>query len=92
MRPLGEAFRDAGYTMLGPRLPGHGTSPEDMAGTGAGDWIGAVEDALAQLQTRCTRVFMTGLSMDGTLTLYMAGKFPDAFAGHCQVDEGSGCP
>ena len=81
MRPLGEAFRDAGYTVLGPRLPGHGTSPEDMAKTGARDWTGAVEDALARLQSRCERVFMTGLSMGGTLTLYMAGKHPNALAG-----------
>jgi carboxylesterase len=47
----------------------------------ARDWTGAVEDALAVLQSRCKRVFMTGLSMGGTLTLYLAGKHPEAFAG-----------
>jgi carboxylesterase len=81
MRPLGEALHQAGYTVLGPRLPGHGTSPEDMATTGARDWVAGVEAALAQLKTRCARVFMTGLSMGGTLTLYMAGQHPQAFAG-----------
>lgn len=81
MRPLGEAYHEAGYTVLGPRLAGHGTSPEDMAETGARDWIASVEAALAQLRSRCRMVFMTGLSMGGTLTLYMAGRHPDAFAG-----------
>jgi carboxylesterase len=81
MRPLGEALSQAGYTVLGPRLPGHGTSPEDMAKTGARDWVAGVATALAELQTRCSRVFMTGLSMGGTLTLYMAGQHPQAFAG-----------
>lgn len=81
MRPLGEAYHAAGYTVAGPRLAGHGTSPEDMAKTGARDWIHSVEDALAGLQKKCSRIFMTGLSMGGTLTLYMAAQHPEAFAG-----------
>jgi carboxylesterase len=81
MRPLGVALHDAGYTVLGPRLPGHGTSLDDMARTGARDWIAGVEAALAELRAKCRLVFMTGLSMGGTLTLYMAGKYPEAFAG-----------
>ncbi len=81
MRPLGVALHQAGYTVLGPRLAGHGTTPEDMAATGARDWIGSAEAALAALRQRCRRIIMTGLSMGGTLTLYMAGKYPDAFAG-----------
>ena len=81
MRPLGMALHEAGYTVAGPRLPGHGTSLDDMARTGARDWVGGVEAALAGLQAKCRLVFMTGLSMGGTLTLYMAGKYPEAFAG-----------
>ncbi len=81
MRPLGEAFHRAGYSVSGPRLAGHGTSPEDMAETGARDWIASVEKALSDLQARCDRIVMTGLSMGGTLTLYMAGRHPGAFAG-----------
>lgn len=81
MRPLGEAFHRAGYTVSGPRLAGHGISPEAMAETGARDWVASVEVALADLQARCDRIVMTGLSMGGTLTLYMAGRHPEAFAG-----------
>jgi carboxylesterase len=81
MFPLGRALHQAGYTVLGPRLPGHGTSLEDMARTDARDWIAGVEAALEKLQAKCRKIFMTGLSMGGTLTLYMAGQYPDAFAG-----------
>lgn len=81
MWQLGKALNEAGYTIKGPLLPGHGTSLEDMARTGARDWIAGVEAALAALQAQCRLVFMTGLSMGGTLTLYMAGKYPGAFAG-----------
>ena len=81
MRPLGEAYHAAGYTVAGPRLAGHGTSPEDMATTGAQDWINSVEDALEGLQAKCSTIFMTGLSMGGTLTLYMAAQHPEVFAG-----------
>lgn len=81
MRRFGEALHQAGYTVLGPRLPGHGTTPEDMATTGAADWVAGIESAFAELKTRCRRIFMAGLSMGGTLTLYMAGLHPEAFAG-----------
>jgi carboxylesterase len=81
VRALGHGLNEAGYTVLGPLLPGHGTSPEDMATTGARDWVAEVEAALTQLKTRCSRVFMAGLSMGGTLTLYMAGQHPESFAG-----------
>ena len=45
MRPLGEALRGAGYTVMAPLLPGHGTSLEDMSRTSGGDWLHCVRDA-----------------------------------------------
>lgn len=81
MRPLGEAYHRSGFTVAGPRLAGHGTSPEDMAASRARDWIGSVEAALDDLRARCKTIFMTGLSMGGTLTLYMAARYPEVFAG-----------
>jgi carboxylesterase len=74
MRPLGEHLAAAGHTVIGPRLAGHGTTPEDMALTTAGDWIASVDAALEDLKSRCTQVFMVGLSMGGLLTLYTAAK------------------
>ncbi len=62
----------------GPRLPGHGTSPDDMETTGYLDWVGEAEKALHELAARKRRVFVTGLSMGGSLTLNLAARFPSS--------------
>jgi len=77
IRFLSEQFRDAGYTVLAPRLSGHGTAPQDMAAKTYLDWIFNVEEALATLKETCTTIFVAGLSMGGTLTLYLAEKYPE---------------
>ena len=77
MQPLGEYLNQTeGWTTLGVKLKGHGETPAAMALTTAQDWIDSVEEGLQQLEKRCKHIFMTGLSMGGTLTLYMAGRFP----------------
>lgn len=82
MRFLGEFLaQEGGLTVIGPRLKGHGTSPEDMAGSTADDWITSVEEAMGVLQERCDTIFVTGLSMGGTLSLYLAAMHPKVFAG-----------
>ena len=82
MRYLGEGLhRRFGFSVVGPRLPGHGTSPDDMETTGYLDWMGEAERALHELAKRKSKVFVTGLSMGGTLTLNLAARFPDLVAG-----------
>lgn len=82
MRFLGEYLaKEGGLTVCGPRLKGHGTSVEDMAASTAEDWIRSVEEAFQTLKDRCKIVFITGLSMGGTLSMYMAGMYPDEVAG-----------
>ncbi|KPC97988.1 Thermostable monoacylglycerol lipase [Geobacillus sp. BCO2] len=76
MRPLAEAYAKAGYTVCLPRLKGHGTHYEDMERTTFGDWIDSVEEGYEWLKERCGTIFVTGLSMGGTLTLYMAERYP----------------
>jgi carboxylesterase len=77
MRPLGEAYAKAGYTVCGPRLKGHGTHYEEMEQTQYSDWIASIEEGFQWLKDRCDDIFVTGLSMGGTLTLYMAEKHPE---------------
>lgn len=86
MRPLGQALHRAGFTVSGPRLAGHGISPEAMSRTGARDWVASVEEAYAALRARVQRVFVTGLSMGGTLTLYMAGQHAGEIAGAIPIN------
>ena len=77
VRDLGEGLHKRhGFTVVGPRLPGHGTSPDDMETTGYLDWVGEAERALHELAARKRRVFVTGLSMGGSLTLNLAARFP----------------
>jgi len=38
------------------------------------------------LQEQCSKIFITGLSMGGTLTLYMAAMYPDIFAGAIPIN------
>jgi len=82
MRFLGETLaREGGFTVVGPRLTGHGTTPEEMAQASAQDWVNDLEEALATLRQQCSKIFITGLSMGGTLTLYMAAMHADLFRG-----------
>ena len=79
VRPLAEAFAAAGFTTELPRLPGHGTSLDDMKTTGWGDWAATAEQAYDQLAARCSpgKVVVAGLSMGGTLTAWLGATRPD---------------
>ena len=80
MKPLGEYLnRTEGWTVRGVRLKGHGETPAAMALTTAQDWIDSVEAGVQELEKRCKHVFISGLSMGGTLTLYMAARYPGRF-------------
>jgi carboxylesterase len=77
MRPLAEAMADAGFTVELPLLPGHGTSIEDMVTTRWADWSAAAERAYEELAARCSALVVAGLSMGGTLTLWLAERHPE---------------
>ncbi|RFA30769.1 hypothetical protein CAI21_04480 [Alkalilimnicola ehrlichii] len=82
VRYLGEYLAEkGGFTVSVPRLPGHGTAPEDMARTTAEDWLQCVRTALAELNERCTSIFVVGLSMGGTLSLHLAATQQDIVHG-----------
>lgn len=77
MRPLAEAFAAAGFTVDLPVLPGHATRLEDMLPTRWADWSSAAEAAYQRLAARCERVVVAGLSMGGTLTVWLATRHPE---------------
>ena len=77
MRGLAEAFAAAGFTVELPRLPGHGTTVEDMKTTGWADWTAEVEAAYQRLAARTDKVVVSGLSMGGSLTLWTALQHPE---------------
>lgn len=76
MRLLGEFLADKGYTVLGIRLPGHGTKIEDLNRVTWQDWSNAVLDGWHILHPNTRRVFLIGFSMGGALALYHAAHLP----------------
>lgn len=93
MRPLAEALADAGLAVEMPRLPGHGTSIDDMVETGWDDWLAEAERTLLALQTRTTsgKVVVVGLSMGGALTAALAEAHPE-LAGIVLINTPVGAP
>lgn len=75
MRPIAYALNKQGYTVSMPRLAGHGTSAQEMVTTGYQDWINSAEEAYHQLREKVKNVYVFGLSMGGTLSLYLAQKY-----------------
>ena len=76
MRLLGDYLQKQGYTVLAPRLCGHGTSVAEMAATGWPQWYDAVQDGYHLLQGLCSRISVVGLSMGGLLSLKLAVDYP----------------
>jgi carboxylesterase len=72
MRWMGEYLADRGYSVLGIRLAGHATHPDDMIRTRWNDWTASVEDGYHILQALADDIFLIGLSMGGVLALLMS--------------------
>jgi len=81
IRPWAEHLAEAGLTVSAPRLPGHGTTWQDLARTGWRDWYGCAEEAFTALTAKCDRVFVTGLSMGACLALRLAQVHGKAVSG-----------
>ncbi len=72
MVPWGKHLAERGFGVSVPRLPGHGTSWQEMNRTGWHDWYGELERALEKLKTEHDHVVVGGLSMGGGLVLKLA--------------------
>jgi carboxylesterase len=76
MRLMGEFLQQQGFTVLGPRLCGHGTSAAEMADTAWPHWYSAVEDGYHLLKAVCDDIAVVGLSLGGLLSFKLAGEYP----------------
>lgn len=76
MRALGAQLALAGFTVLGVRLPGHGTTPEDLASTSWQQWLRAVEEGFTLLTNQGMRVYGVGQSAGALLLLALARRQP----------------
>ena len=78
VRPLARILHQAGYTVSGPLLPGHGSIPQDANRYTWQDWTAAIAMATRELQEGCTQIFLGGESMGGLLALFQAAQMPQA--------------
>lgn len=76
MRLLGRVLVRAGHLVLALRLPGHGTTPEDLAGRQCEEWLAATARAGAYLSRQVPRVYGIGQSTGGLVLLAAADRFP----------------
>ncbi|MGH3360208.1 MAG: alpha/beta hydrolase [Nocardioidaceae bacterium] len=80
MLPWANHLVERGYSVRVPRLPGHGTTWQELNRTRWPDWYAEVERAFTELRERCERVVVAGLSMGGCLVLRIAEQYPDDVA------------
>jgi carboxylesterase len=74
-------LESAGFRVVVPRLPGHGTSWQELNQTEWTDWYSCAEDAFLDLVAQGRQVFVAGLSMGGALALRLAQKHPASVSG-----------
>jgi esterase/lipase/1-acyl-sn-glycerol-3-phosphate acyltransferase len=80
VRQLASSLQRRGLWVYAPRLPGHGTSPEDLARRTLTEWLEAVERAYALLSVLCPRVALGGISVGASLALDLASSVKDVAA------------
>lgn len=75
MRYFATRMEESGYSVCVPRLPGHGTSVDDMLSTNAVDWYLSAREAYLECASQCSEIFITGLSMGGVIASLIASEF-----------------
>lgn len=77
LRTLGQSLQQQGYTVVGLRVPGHGTCPGALAKVKWEDWTAAVRVAMRGLRDRVpagTPLMMVGYSNGGALCVEYAAR------------------
>ncbi len=78
VQPLGDYLSAQGISTLGPWLKSHDSNPRELAKTTWQDWAESSKEAYDVLKSRCSKVFVGGLSMGGAQALHLAAHFPVA--------------
>jgi carboxylesterase len=81
LRPWAEFLAKAGLSVWLPRLPGHGTTWQEMAHTRWEDWYAEVDRAFDELRAHSDEIFVMGLSMGACLALRLAELRGPAISG-----------
>jgi len=79
MREMGQHLADQGFTVLGIRLAGHATQPEDLARVKWNDWLANVEDGVNLLLGSTDQIFLAGLSLGAILSLVASARWQEIY-------------
>lgn len=78
VKALARYLRKLGVWVCAPRLPGHGTSPEDLSERRYSEWVEAVENSYVLMSSICDRVVVGGVAVGGSLALGLAARVVEA--------------
>jgi carboxylesterase len=67
-------LKNAGFVTHSLTLPGHGTTPEDLAGVAAEDWIDAVVAKYREVRDQHPRLHLMGMCMGALLAATLAQR------------------
>lgn len=81
VRPWADHLAAQGYAVNVPRLPGHGTSWQELNRTGWDDWYAEARRGFDALYAANDVVLVAGLSLGGALVLRLAADRPADVAG-----------
>jgi carboxylesterase len=76
VRALADLLHAQGFSVYAPALAGHATKRSDLDATSADDYLEAAERAYDEARRKCDRLYVVGLSVGGTLGLYLAACRP----------------
>ena len=85
LRGYGEHLVQQGYTVMGVRLKGHGSSPYALRDQTWEDWYGSVLRGFKILKAHCKHIFVSGFSTGGALALKLASEQYPEIIGVCAV-------
>ncbi len=85
VKDYGKHLVKQGYTVMGIRLKGHGTSPYALQEQTWQDWYNSVVRGFNILKAHCNRIFVTGFSTGGALALKLASENKPEILGICAV-------
>jgi esterase/lipase len=85
LRDYGEHLVQQGYTVMGVRLKGHGSSPYALRNQTWEDWYASVLRGFNILKAHCKHIFVSGFSTGGALALKLASEQYPEIIGICAV-------
>ena len=74
LRGLGEYLSERGIAVAAPRLPGHGTTWQDLNTRLTHEWIETVDASYEHLAGQTKEVFLVGLSFGAALCMDLAAR------------------